>query len=56
MRMNANRMDLPALITCRRARAATTALLKSFGASLAEIRQVHKPDCLLLEQVLGGVA
>lgn len=47
--------DIPALISSRRACTATTALLKRFGASLAEIGVVHEADCLLFEQVFGGV-
>ena len=47
--------DIPALISRRRARAATTALLEGFGASFAEIGVVHEADGLLSEQVFGRV-
>ena len=47
--------DIPALISRWRARAAATALLEGFGASLAEIGVVHQADGLLFEQVFRGV-
>ena len=47
--------DIPALISRWRARAAATALLEGFGASLAEIGVVHQADGLLFEEVFGGM-
>ena len=53
--MRSQNKDIPALISRWRARAAATALLEGFGASLAEIGVVHEADGLLFEQVFSRV-
>jgi hypothetical protein len=55
-RRTGKKSNVPALTSRRRTSTTTTfALLESFGASFAEIRQVHEADGLRFEEVFGCV-